>query len=141
MSQNPYQPSTGSPSSATFGRLFSGHSLCALIGSIVLILFGIAVAGLGMLAMEAPWFFLHSGAHLIACGAIAMTCVWGDRRGRVWYPLYWASLFLNAALVMRIIILILLGTIRGPLIVAGLVLIGLPAGAKRCVSRAEASAI
>jgi hypothetical protein len=127
MSQNPYQPPTVTPSSSTRRPSFSAHGLCSAVGSIVLVLLGIAVAGLGMLPSDAPGFFLLTGAHLIASGTLAVTCAWVNGRGEVRNPLCWMSIVVNAALMIWIAILILNSTVRGPLIVAAPLLLGIPA--------------
>ena len=80
-----------------------------------------------MLPSDAPGFFLLTGAHLIASGTLAVTCAWVNGRGEVRIPLCWMSIIVNAALMIWIAILILNGTVRGPLIVAAPLLLGLPA--------------
>jgi hypothetical protein len=127
MSQNPYRPSTDTPSSSEIPLSISAARLGSVIGSIVFVLLGIAVAGLGLLPSDAPGFFLLTGAHLIACGTLGVTCAWVQGRGGVRYLLCWTSLIVNAALVVRVAILILDGTMRGPLLVAAPLLLGLPA--------------
>ena len=127
MSQNPYRPPTVTPCSPPRRPSFSAHGLCSAVGSIVLVLLGIAVAGLGMLSSDAPEFFLLCGAHLIACGAFGAVCALTKGRGGLRHLLFWTSMIVNAALMIWIAILILNGTVRGPLIVAAPLLLGLPA--------------
>ncbi|MCA9123416.1 MAG: hypothetical protein H6822_10590 [Planctomycetaceae bacterium] len=97
------------------------------LGAIILVLLGCAVVGLGMLPSDAPGFFLLFGAHLIACGALGAIGAWTTRRGGLRLLFRWMSVIVNAALAFRIAMLILSGTVRGPLIVAAPLLLGLPA--------------
>ena len=41
----------------------------SVIGSIVMVLLGVAITGLGMLPSDAPRFFLLLGLHVVAGGA------------------------------------------------------------------------
>ena len=122
MSQNPYQPSTGPSSSPDHRPANSFLSLCVVVGSIFLNLFGVVATGLSMFSSDASRFFLLTGTHLIACGAIAVTCVWVDRRSGIRHLLCWTSMIVNAVLIARITILILNGTVRGPLVMVALLL-------------------
>jgi hypothetical protein len=127
MSQNPYEPSTATPTAPKRPSFLTAVWLGAIIGSIILLLLGCAVGGLGMLPSDAPGFFLFSGAHLIASGAFGAICAWTKGRGGLRLPLCWTSMIVNAALAIWIAILILNGTVRGPLTVAAPLLLGLPA--------------
>ena len=126
MSQNPYEPSNAAPSSPEPSPVFSAHSFGSIVGSIALVLLGIAVTSLGMLPSDAPGFFLLNGAHLIACGLLGVTCAWVGGRGGVRHQLCWASIIVNAALAVRLAVLIANGTVRGSLIIAAPLLLGLP---------------
>ena len=52
-----------------------------MIGSIVLVLLGFAVVGLGMLPSDAFRYFLLFGAQLIGSGALGVISVWLRGRG------------------------------------------------------------
>jgi hypothetical protein len=80
-----------------------------------------------MLPSDAPEFFLLCGAHLTACGAFGVVCALTERRAGLRHLLYGTSIIVNAAFMIWIAILILNGTVRGPLIVAAPLLLGLPA--------------
>jgi hypothetical protein len=101
--------------------------VCVTIGSILLLLLGLAVAALGTLPSDTPGFFLLSGLHLAACGTLAVICTWIKPSGPIRHLFCWMSMILNAALVVRIAMLIVEGTVRGPLIVAAPLLLGIPA--------------
>ena len=98
-----------------------------MIGSIVLVLVGCAVVGLGMLPSDAPRYFLLFGAQLIASGALGAISAWLRRPGRLRFLLRALSLIMNAALVVWTGVLIFNGMVRGPLLVAAPLLFGLPA--------------
>ena len=127
MSQNPYRPSTDTPSSPENTPSTSAAKLCSVIGSIILVLLGIAVTGLGALPSDAPGVFPLTGAHLIARGTLGVTCRWEQGRGRVLNLLRWTSLIVNAALVVRVAFFILDGTVHRPIFVSAPLLLGLPA--------------
>ena len=127
MSQNPYEPSTVTPSGPERRPCLATLWLGAIIGSIILVLLGCAVVGLGMLPSDAPGLFLLFGAHLITGGALGAICASTKGRGGLRLLLRWTSIIVNAALAIRIAILFLNGTVRGPLIVAVPLLLGFPA--------------
>lgn len=64
---------------------------------------------------------------LMAAEALGAICAWSKGRGGLRLLLCWTSMIVNRALVIRIAILLLDGTVRGPLIVAAPLLFGLPA--------------
>jgi hypothetical protein len=127
MSQNPYQ----SPNTHSFWhtrrRFLSGSFFFAVVGSLVLLLLGLAIAVLGTLPSDASGFFLLSGLHLASCGLLGVICAWIKPRGPIRHSFCWMSIILNAALVVRIAMLIVDGTVRGDLIVAAPLLLGIPA--------------
>lgn len=126
MSQNPCQAPNASSSLAR--RCFpSGCFRFAMLSSIVLVLLGLAVSVLSMLPSDASGFFMLMGLHLIACGMLAVPCAWGKRHGPVWRLLCWISILANAALAVRMGMLVCDGTIRGPLMIAAPLLVGVPA--------------
>lgn len=104
-------------------RALSAQTISSIVGSAVLVLVGIGVAALGMSPSDAPAFFLLNGAHLIASGALALLCV----RGRAPRLLCWTALIANVALAVRLAVLLLDGSVRGPLIIAAPLLFGVPA--------------
>jgi hypothetical protein len=127
MSQNPYQASSGPLSSQPPRPSIAARLVCVTIGSILLLLLGLAVAALGMVPSDVPGFFLLSGLHLAACGMLGLICTWIKPRGPLRRLFCWTSMILNAALAVRIAMLVFDGTIRGPLIVAAPLLVGIPA--------------
>ena len=127
MSQNPYQASNASSSSRARRPFLSAHLLFAVLSSVVLVLLGLAVSALSMLSSDAPGFFLLTGLHLIACGMLGVICLLGKPRWPVHHLFCWTSMLLNAALAVRIGMLVFDGTIRGPLIIAAPLLVGVPA--------------
>lgn len=127
MPQNPYQPSNVPLSSEPPRPSISVKSVCVTIGSVLLLLAGLAVAALGMLPSDVPGFFLLSGLHLAACGTLGVLCEWFRLRGSIRILACWSSMLLNAALAVRIAMLIFAGIVRGPLIVAAPLLLGIPA--------------
>ena len=127
MSQNPYQQITTSPAATERRPHLTALRVGTITGSIVLLLLGSAVAGLGILPSDAPGFFLLSGAHLIAGGALGAIYAWTVGRGGLRLLLCWTSMIVNASLAIRVAILIFDGTVRGPLIVGAPLLLGLPA--------------
>jgi hypothetical protein len=118
MSQNPYRPSTDTPSSSEIPPFISAAGLGSVVGSTLLVLLGITVAGLAMLPSDAPGFFLLNGGHLLACGLLGVTCAWVKQRGRTRRLFCWTSIVVNAAFVVRFAIVVLDGTVRGPVFLA-----------------------
>ena len=86
--ENPYQPSTVPAAESERRPFLAILWLGAIIGSILLVLLGIAVVGLGMLPSDAPEFFLLCGAHLIASGAFGAVCALTKGRGGLRHSLY-----------------------------------------------------
>jgi hypothetical protein len=111
-----------------------------LIGNFVLLLLGGIIVWLGMIAGDGRSFFLLFGLHLLASGVLGATCT--SFNG--WRALCLTSLVVNALLLVRILLLILDGTVRGPLVVAAPLLFGLSAAlnvvaALSSLSRANAT--
>jgi hypothetical protein len=127
MSQKPYEAWDAPTTRPADHHLGSLHLRVAFVGSIILVLLGLATAGLAMLPSDAPDFFLLSGLHLIASGMLGVICVWGQLGGPVGYLLSGTCAILNAALVVRIAMLLIDTTLRGPLIVVAPMLIAVPA--------------
>jgi hypothetical protein len=125
--ENPYQSPTVPGTDPKRRALRTVLSLGAIIGSVILVLLGCAVAALGMLPSDAPQFFLLCGAHLIASGAFGAIGALATWHGGLRYLFGWTSMIVNAALVVWIVMLVLNGTVRGPLVVAAPLLLGLPA--------------
>jgi hypothetical protein len=64
---------------------------------------------------------------LASCGLLGVICVWIKPRGPIRHLFCWPSILLNAALAVRIAMLTVDGTIRGPLVFAAALLLGIPA--------------
>ena len=127
MSQNPYQASNA-PSSWRARRPFlSAYLLVAVLSSVGLVPLGLAALALSILPSDMPGFYLLTGLHLIACGMFGVICLLGKPRWPVYRLSGWTSMLLNAALAVRIAMLIFDGTIRGRLIIAAPLLVGFPA--------------
>jgi hypothetical protein len=127
MSQNPYQASNVPADSQRPRPTISAQLVLVTLGSVLLLLFGLAIAALGLLPSDAPGFFLLSGLHMVACGMLGLVCTWIKPRGPIRYFLSLTTMLLNAALAVRIGMLVFDGTIRGPLIIAAPLLVGVPA--------------
>jgi hypothetical protein len=108
-------------------RFHTDFWISAIIGSIVMILLGVAITGLGMLPSDAPGFFLLLGVHLLAAGAMGLAQQL--TKGRSWFRLLLrlTSITINGVLAVRIVMVVLDGILRGPMVVAVPVLLGLPA--------------
>ena len=117
-----------------------------MIGSILLVLLGCAVVGLGMLPSDASRYFLLFGTQLIGSGALGAISAWLRGRGRLRFLLRALSLIVNAALVVWTAVLIFNGMVRGPLLVAAPLLFGVPAvlnilSAAFAIGRAESTSV
>lgn len=127
MSQNPYQASNV-PADAQLPRPSnSAQLICVTVGSVLLLLLGLAIAALGLLPSDAPGFFLLSGLHTVSCGILGLVCTWIKLRSPIRYFLSLTTILLNTALAVRIGMLVFDGTIRGPLMIAAPLFIGVPA--------------
>ncbi|MEO1530123.1 MAG: hypothetical protein AAFX06_32390 [Planctomycetota bacterium] len=127
MSQHPYQPPTADTPSEASHPLVQASTLSAAVGSVILVLLGLAVTALGMLPSDAPGFFVFTGVHALACGVSGVICCL-YKPGWPGKPIFCvASILVNAALVVRIGMLVLDGTIRGPLIGPVMLLVAGPA--------------
>ena len=112
ISQNPYQSSSVLPSATERRSLLAAFRVGPIIGSIVPVLLGTAVVGRGMLPSDARGFFLLSGAHLNAGGGLGAISLWTKGRGGLRRLLCWMSMIVNAALAVRIAIMMPAGTLR-----------------------------
>lgn len=83
--------------------------------------------GLSWLPSDAPDFFLVAGAHLTACGTLGLICAWAGGRAVLGPLIGGTSLIANAALIVRLAMLISGGTMSGSLAFAGPLLLGVPA--------------
>jgi hypothetical protein len=72
MSRDPYRPPDATPESPEIRSHFVTPSIGVIVGSAMLVFFGIAVASLGMLPSDAPSFFLACGGHLFASGGLGL---------------------------------------------------------------------
>ncbi|MEM8733428.1 MAG: hypothetical protein AAGG44_04360 [Planctomycetota bacterium] len=127
MSHNPFEPPITRASKSNSVAQFSTRWHVVVIANAVLCFLGFAIAALSFIPSDAPDFFLYSGAHLIACGTL------GGLSGLLNGPMSLRTLLrslsfiANSTLVARLLLLVLAGTVRGPLAVAAPVLIGAPA--------------
>ena len=127
MSQNPYQASNVPADAQRPRPTISAQLVLVILGNVLLLLLGLAIAALGLLPSDAPGFFLLSGLHMVACGMLGLVCTWIKLRGPIRYFLNVTTMLLNAALAARIGMLVFDGTIRGPLMIAAPLLVGVPA--------------
>lgn len=94
-----------------------------MVGSVALVLLGVAVTYLGMLPSDTSVYFLIFCGHLLASGTIGAIFAW--TKGNV--ALRLTSIIVNGALAVSVVLLILNGTIIGPAIMAAPLLFGAPA--------------
>lgn len=127
MPENPYQAPHASPSRRRSAPYRSATMLGIFACNIVLMLLGLTVGALSMFPSDVPEFFLLSGLHLIASGVLGAICSWGHQSRLFHYLFSVTSLLVNTSLAIRVVFLLLNGTIRGPLVVAAPMLIGIPA--------------
>lgn len=134
MSDNPYEsPKCPSPAQQRSADVAIGQF--AVAGSAILVLIGCAVIGLSLLPSDAPQSFLVAGVLLMACGVSGALMVWRLRSGgrsvlsRGLVHLFRGlALVLNTILLFQMTLLLLNATLRGPMIIAAPVLVGVPAG-------------
>lgn len=127
-SQNAYSPPT-QPSSMEDDerRLSVVVSVMATVGSVILIILGGGVAILSRFAVDGSFFFALTGLFVMVGGLLGTCCVWGPNEGILKLLAGWMSLIVNTALVIFVAVLILNGTLGGPLVAAAPLLICIPA--------------
>ncbi|XZE56108.1 hypothetical protein SH139x_002187 [Planctomycetaceae bacterium SH139] len=90
--------------------------------------FGVLIGALAAIPSDAPQFFLFLGIHFFTCGLLGVAALWCRAPIVLALTLRLASFIANATLASRIAAMILYGAIRGPLVVAALLLVGIPIG-------------
>ena len=97
------------------------------LGSVALLLQGAGVFYFGTLPSDASRQFLAFGTHLMLAGLSGVMLIWAVRLGGPQRLLRWISVAINGTLLTWVAVLLLKQLVRGPLIVAVPVGIGLPA--------------
>jgi hypothetical protein len=120
-------PPTARPAANAPPRRGRILSLLAIIGSGVMIPLGIGIFGLGLLPSDMPQFFLLLGLHVIASGGLGLLHPLTKGRGVLRRSLQFASVVVNGALVVRLVVFAFTGMVRGPMVLAVPLLLGVPA--------------
>ena len=129
---NPYQPSSIRTSASEQQSDSTILIIGPVIGSVLLIMQGIVVGGLGLLPSDLPSFFLVFGTHLLGCGIAGVAFGMVKGRGVIALAAGWVSVLLNVSLVLRVCMFLIDGTARGATVVAAPLLLGVPAVLNAC---------
>ncbi len=100
----------------------------SLVSCLVLVVLGAGVFALGLLPSDAPDFFRLHGALLAAGGAAGMLPRLVRPFGGRFVAARVAAALVNAAVAIRVLWLVVEGTVRGPLLVGAPMMLALPAG-------------